>query len=51
MFYLGRYCEVSAYLHIMTSAVKGELVQNEEFLKATLKGLAKLIEGNFEDIP
>lgn len=28
MKYLGRYCEVTAYLHIISSALKGELVQN-----------------------
>jgi len=28
MFYIGRYCEVSGYLHIMSSAIKGELIQN-----------------------
>ena len=26
--YIGRYCEVSAYYHIVASALKGELIQN-----------------------
>lgn len=26
--FIGRYCEVSSYVHIMGSALKGELVQN-----------------------
>lgn len=45
--YLGRYCEVTAYLHIITSALKGELIQNEDFLRASLRGLAALINGAF----
>jgi hypothetical protein len=49
--YLGRYCEVSAYLHIMASALKGELIQNEDFLRASLRGLAALISGAFEAVP
>lgn len=48
---IGRYCEVSAYSHIMTSALKGELIQNEEFLKAAMKGLTQLVHGAFEAIP
>jgi hypothetical protein len=28
LYYVGRYCEVSAYQHIITSALKGELIQN-----------------------
>jgi hypothetical protein len=51
VFYLGRYCEVSAYLHIVTSALKGELIQNEDFLRAALRGLAAFINGAFESIP
>jgi hypothetical protein len=49
--YIGRYCEVSAFLHIITSALKGELIQNEDFLRASLRGLAALISGTFESIP
>lgn len=42
---------MTAYLHIVTSALKGELIQNEDFLRAALKALAALINGTFESIP
>lgn len=45
--YIGRYCDVSAYYHIVASALKGELIQNENFVKASLKGLAGLMYGCF----
>lgn len=35
----------------MRSALQGELVQNEDFLKASLKGLSRLIEGCLEAVP
>ena len=38
-------------MHIVTSALKGELIQNEDFLRAALRGLAALINGAFESIP
>ena len=50
-FYLGRYCDVSAYLHVITSAIKGEMVRNEHFLQAALRGLTKLVEGCFDAVP
>ena len=28
-YYLGRYCEQSAYIHLMESALDGKLIQNE----------------------
>ena len=49
--YIGRYCDVSAYYHIVASALKGELIQNENFVKASLKGLAGLMYGCFQSIP
>ena len=48
---IGRYCEVPAYLHIISSSLRGELVQNGEFLKASLKSLTHLVNGAFEAIP
>lgn len=49
--FLGRYCEVSAYQHLIASALRGELVQNGEFLRAALKALTQLVNGAFEAIP
>lgn len=48
---LGRYCEVSAYEHILASALKGELVQSDHFLKGVLKGMTQMVNGIFEDVP
>lgn len=48
---IGRYCEVSSYVHIMGSALKGELVQNEEFERGAMKGLTQLVNGCFEGVP
>jgi hypothetical protein len=50
-FYIGRYCELSSYLHIMKSALAGELVQNEEFIKASLLALSQLTAGSLEAVP
>lgn len=50
-YYIGRYCEQSTYLHIMKSALEGKLVQNEEFIKASLKALTRLFEGSLEAVP
>jgi len=48
---IGRYCEVPAYLHIISSSLRGELIQNGSFLKASLKSLTHLINGAFEAVP
>ena len=48
---IGRYCEVSTYRHILVSALKGELVQSEDFLRSALKGMTEMVNGAFEDIP
>jgi len=42
-YYIGRYCEQSSYLRIMRSALEGKLVQNEEFIKASLKAIARIV--------
>ena len=50
-YYLGRYCEQSAYIHLMKSALNGTLIQNEEFVRSSMKGLSMMIKGNLEAIP
>ena len=50
-YYIGRYCEQTAYIHLMKSALEGVLIQNEEFIRCAMKGLAMLIKGNLEAIP
>lgn len=35
----------------MKSALEGVLIQNEEFIRCAMKGLAMLIKGNLEAIP
>lgn len=49
--YLGRYCEYSAYSHIIKAALKGECVQHPEFVRCSFKALARLTSGNLECVP
>ena len=50
-FYIGRYCEQSAYIHLIQDALNGTLIQNTEFVRCAMKGLSMLIQGNLEAIP
>jgi hypothetical protein len=50
-YYIGRYCELPSYVHIMKSSLEGKMVQNEEYIKATLKGLMQIAKGSLEAVP
>jgi hypothetical protein len=50
-YYLGRFCEFSSYIDIIKASIKGECIQQPEFIKCTFKALARLTEGNLECVP
>lgn len=48
---IGRFCPWSTYLPIIQSGLKGELSQNDEYIKCSVQALACLVKGNLEALP
>ena len=45
---IGRYCPWTSYMPIVTSGLKGEYSENEDYIRAAIKALACLLKGNLE---